>query len=83
MATAPTGWQLPALRASGAAPGTTAHPASAARRQGSRLDALRFARRIVQQQTAVQLEVIDRWIADEESETWYMSPACLKIKQTL
>ncbi|MEV6833520.1 DUF6233 domain-containing protein [Streptomyces sp. NPDC051133] len=32
----------------------------------SRLDALRFARRIVAQQTTDQLALIDRWIADEE-----------------
>ncbi|WEO92824.1 DUF6233 domain-containing protein [Streptomyces sp. FXJ1.172] len=32
----------------------------------SRLDMLRFARRVVEQQTARQLALIDRWIADEE-----------------
>ncbi|CAL9327288.1 DUF6233 domain-containing protein [Streptomyces sp. SudanB182_2057] len=32
----------------------------------SRLDALRFARRVVAQQAARQLALIDRWIADEE-----------------
>ncbi|MGW3458582.1 DUF6233 domain-containing protein [Streptomyces olivaceoviridis] len=32
----------------------------------SRLDALRFARRVVEQQAVRQLGVIDRWIAEEE-----------------
>ncbi|MFI5690151.1 DUF6233 domain-containing protein [Streptomyces sp. NPDC051636] len=32
----------------------------------SRLDALRFARRVVEQQAVRQLRLIDRWIADEE-----------------
>ncbi|MCC5480488.1 DUF6233 domain-containing protein [Streptomyces barringtoniae] len=32
----------------------------------SRLDALRFARRIVQQQITRELALIDKWIADEE-----------------
>jgi hypothetical protein len=32
----------------------------------SRLDALRFTRRLIEQQTARQLADIDRWIADEE-----------------
>ncbi|MFI2764350.1 DUF6233 domain-containing protein [Streptomyces echinatus] len=32
----------------------------------SRLDALRFTRRVVEQHTARQLDLIDRWIADEE-----------------
>ncbi|MBY8844639.1 hypothetical protein [Streptomyces sp. SP2-10] len=32
----------------------------------ARLDALRFARRVVEQHTARQLDLIDRWIADEE-----------------
>ncbi|MFF5861036.1 DUF6233 domain-containing protein [Streptomyces sp. NPDC012751] len=32
----------------------------------SRLDALRFARRVVAEQTARQLALIDRWITDEE-----------------
>ncbi|KUN14564.1 hypothetical protein AQJ11_44350 [Streptomyces corchorusii] len=32
----------------------------------SRLDALRFARRVVEQQAVRQLELIDRWIAEEE-----------------
>ncbi|WP_225102568.1 hypothetical protein [Streptomyces sp. CoH27] len=34
--------------------------------QPSRLDMLRFARRVVEQQTARQLALINRWIADEE-----------------
>ncbi|AGS73920.1 DUF6233 domain-containing protein [Streptomyces collinus] len=33
---------------------------------GSRLDTLRFARRVVEQQSAQQLALIDRWIAEEE-----------------
>ncbi|MGW5284485.1 DUF6233 domain-containing protein [Streptomyces collinus] len=33
---------------------------------GSRLDMLRFARRVVEQQSARQLALIDRWIAEEE-----------------
>ncbi|MGW1987905.1 DUF6233 domain-containing protein [Streptomyces collinus] len=32
----------------------------------TRLDMLRFARRVIQQQTARQLALLDRWIADEE-----------------
>ncbi|MFI2761367.1 DUF6233 domain-containing protein [Streptomyces echinatus] len=32
----------------------------------SRLDALHFTRRFIEQQTAQQLADIDRWIADEE-----------------
>ncbi|MEU6557852.1 DUF6233 domain-containing protein [Streptomyces sp. NPDC046915] len=32
----------------------------------SRLEALRFARRVVEQQAVRQLRVIDRWIAEEE-----------------
>ncbi|MET8765497.1 DUF6233 domain-containing protein [Streptomyces sp. NPDC004658] len=32
----------------------------------TRLDALRFARRVVEQQAVRQLALIDRWIADEE-----------------
>jgi hypothetical protein len=32
----------------------------------SRLDALRFARRVVQQHTERQLALIDQWIAEEE-----------------
>ncbi|AGS67388.1 hypothetical protein B446_02780 [Streptomyces collinus Tu 365] len=32
----------------------------------SRLDMLRFARRVVEQQAARQLALIDRWISDEE-----------------
>ncbi|MFI0233794.1 DUF6233 domain-containing protein [Streptomyces sp. NPDC017086] len=32
----------------------------------SRLDALRFARRVVEQQAERQLALVDRWIADEE-----------------
>ncbi|MFI9549811.1 hypothetical protein ACIHAR_38910 [Streptomyces sp. NPDC052016] len=32
----------------------------------SRLDALRFARRVVEQQAVRQLGLIDRWIAEEE-----------------
>jgi hypothetical protein len=32
----------------------------------SRLDALRFTRRFIEEQTARQLADIDRWIADEE-----------------
>lgn len=32
----------------------------------SRLDALRFARRVVEQQAIRQRRLIDRWIADEE-----------------
>jgi hypothetical protein len=32
----------------------------------SRLDALRFARRVVEQQAVRQLALIDRWIAEEE-----------------
>ncbi|MFE7935545.1 DUF6233 domain-containing protein [Streptomyces sp. NPDC057456] len=32
----------------------------------SRLDALRFARRVVEQQAVRQLRLIDQWIADEE-----------------
>ncbi|MFD8391904.1 hypothetical protein ACFV2N_22570 [Streptomyces sp. NPDC059680] len=35
-------------------------------RQLSRLDALRFARRVVQQQASRELALIDQWIADEE-----------------
>ncbi|MGW5257567.1 hypothetical protein ACWERW_32260 [Streptomyces sp. NPDC004012] len=31
----------------------------------SRLDMLRFARRVVEQQSTRQLALIDRWIADE------------------
>ncbi|MGW7821942.1 DUF6233 domain-containing protein [Streptomyces puniciscabiei] len=34
--------------------------------QLSRLDALRFARRVLEQHTARQLAAIDQWIADEE-----------------
>jgi hypothetical protein len=34
--------------------------------QMSRLDALRFARRVVAEHTARQLAAIDQWIADEE-----------------
>jgi hypothetical protein len=34
--------------------------------QMSRLDALRFARRVLEQHTARQLATIDQWIADEE-----------------
>jgi hypothetical protein len=34
--------------------------------QLSRLDALRFARRVIEQHTARQLATIDQWIADEE-----------------
>ncbi|MGW0206703.1 DUF6233 domain-containing protein [Streptomyces sp. NPDC003233] len=32
----------------------------------SRLDALRFARRVVEQQATRELALIDQWIADEE-----------------
>ncbi|MEU6597889.1 DUF6233 domain-containing protein [Streptomyces flaveolus] len=32
----------------------------------TRLDMLRFARRVVEQHTARQLDLIDQWIADEE-----------------
>ncbi|WP_157857991.1 hypothetical protein [Streptomyces durhamensis] len=32
----------------------------------TRLDMMRFARRVVEQQTVRQLALIDRWIADEE-----------------
>ncbi|MEW2289674.1 hypothetical protein [Streptomyces sp. NPDC047841] len=32
----------------------------------SRLDALRFARRVIEQQAVRQLGLIDRWIAEEE-----------------
>ncbi|ANP52180.1 hypothetical protein J2Z21_009835 [Streptomyces griseochromogenes] len=32
----------------------------------TRLDMLRFARRVVEQQATRQLALIDRWIADEE-----------------
>ncbi|MGW2425605.1 DUF6233 domain-containing protein [Streptomyces sp. NPDC001709] len=35
-------------------------------RELSRLDALRFARRVVEQHTARQLALIDQWIAEEE-----------------
>ncbi|MFF5475437.1 hypothetical protein [Streptomyces achromogenes] len=35
-----------------------------------RLDALRFARRVIEQQAARQLALIDRWIAEEEQALW-------------
>ncbi|GHE09084.1 hypothetical protein [Streptomyces alanosinicus] len=42
------------------------HKQMSGERPLSRLDAPRFARRVVEQQATRQLELIDRWISDAE-----------------